>query len=70
MKLTVIPVVIGTLEIILKGLVNGLEALGIRGEHSDYRIIKIGQNTEKRPGDFRRLAITQTPMRIYQQMLV
>ena len=30
------------------------------GDHANYSIIKIGQNTEKSPGDLRRLAITQT----------
>ena len=34
-----------------------------RGDHPDYTIIKIGQNTEKIPGHFRRLPVTQTPMR-------
>ena len=30
------------------------------GDHPNYRIIEIGQNTEKSPGDFQSLAITQT----------
>ena len=30
-------------------------------DHSDYSIIKNGQNTEKSPKDSERLAITQTP---------
>ena len=29
--------------------------------HSNYYIIEIGQNTEKSPGNLRRLAVTQTP---------
>ena len=28
------------------------------GDYSDYSIIKIGQNTEKSPGDLRRLIVT------------
>ena len=28
-------------------------------DHPHYSIIKIGQNTEKIPGDFKRLAVTQ-----------
>ncbi len=28
------------------------------GDHTDIRIIKIGQNTEGSPGDLRRLAVT------------
>ena len=31
------------------------------GDHADYNLIKIGQNTEKSPGNLRRLAVTQTP---------
>ena len=33
-------------------------------DHPAYSIIKIGQITEKSPGDLRRLAVTQTPVRI------
>ena len=60
MKMTVIPIVIGVLGTILKGLVMGLEDLEIRGraETIHYSIIKIGQNTEKSPGDLRRFAVT------------
>ena len=29
--------------------------------HPDYSIIKIGQNTEKSPGDLRKLSVSQTP---------
>ena len=36
----------------------------------DYRIIKIGQNTEKSSGDLRRLAVTQTPVQNYHLTLV
>ena len=38
------------------------------GDHSDYRNIKIGQNTEKNPGDLNRLAVSQVEN--HQQMLV
>ena len=40
------------------------------GDHPNYSIIKIGQNTEKSLGDLRRLVVTQTPVRIYQLTLV
>ena len=36
------------------------------GEHPNYSIIKIGQNTEKSSGDLRRLAVIQTTMKNYQ----
>ena len=40
------------------------------GDHSNYRIIEIGQNTKKILEDLRRFAITQTPMENHQLMLV
>ena len=39
-------------------------------DHPDYRIINIGQNTEKNPGDLKRLAVTQTPVENHQLTLV
>ena len=42
----------------------------ISGDHPDYSIIKISQNTEKSPGDLKRLAVTQTPVRNHQLTLV
>ena len=32
------------------------------GDHPKYRFVEICQNTEKSPGDLRRLAVTQTPV--------
>ena len=40
------------------------------GDHPNYYIIDIDQNTEKSPGDLRRLAATQTPVKDYQLMLM
>ena len=64
MKVTLKPLVTGAFDTVRKGLLQGLEDSEIRGTGGDYPnycIIKIGQNTEKSPGDFKRLAITQTP---------
>ena len=36
------------------------------GDHPNYYIIEIGQNTEKSPGDLRRPVGTQTPMKDHQ----
>ena len=61
MKVTVIPFVIGALGMIPKGLVKGagrVENRQTSREHPNYCIAKIGQNTEKCPGDLRRLAVT------------
>ena len=40
------------------------------GDHLNYSIIKINQNTEKSPADLRRLTIIQTPEKKHQLMLV
>ena len=40
------------------------------GDHPNYSIIENGQNTEKSSGDLRRLAVTQTPVKDHQLMLM
>ena len=35
-------------------------------DHPNYSIIEISQNTEKSPGDLRRLVVTQTPAKDQQ----
>ena len=42
---------------------GGLGNKKTRGDHPKYSIIGIGQNTEKSPGDLRRIAVTQTPVK-------
>ena len=42
----------------------------ISGEHPNYSSVEIGQNTEKSPGDLRRLAVTQAPVENHHLMLV
>ena len=44
MKVTFIPIIIGTLGTVTKGLLKGLEDLEMRtsGDHPNYRIIEIG----------------------------
>ena len=56
MKVIVIPIVIGALGTVTKGLIKGLEDLEIRmsGDHSNCSIVEIGQI----PGELRRLAVT------------
>ena len=49
---------------------EGLKNKTSSGENPNYRIIKIGQNTEKSPGNLKRLADTQIPIRNYQLTLV
>ena len=71
MKVTIIPIVIGALDTVTQGLVPGLEDLVKRmsEDHPNYSIIEIGQNTEKSPGELKRLAVTQTPVRNHRLML-
>ena len=53
----------------------GKGARGVRNrkasrDHPNYSIVRIGQNTEKSPGDMRRLAVTQARMKDHQLTLV
>ena len=72
-KVTAIPFVIGTLCIVTKGLVQGLEDLEITGQVENIQItefIKISQYPVKSPRNLRRLTVTQTPVRNEQPKLV
>ena len=73
MKVTIIPIVIGAFGTVTKRLLKGLEDLEVGGrvggEHPNYSIIENGQNTEKSPGDLRRLAVTQTAVKGHQLTL-
>ena len=40
------------------------------GDHPNYNIVEIGQNTEKSPEDLRRLVITQTRLENHLQTLM
>ena len=73
MKVTVILMIIGALGTVTKGLIQGqvdLEMKRTRGDSPNYCIIKINKNTEESPGDFKRLAITQTPVRNHRLTLL
>ena len=48
---------------------GGLGNKRSNGDHPNYRIVEISQNTEKSPGYFRRLTVTQTPVRNRQLTL-
>ena len=55
-----------------KRIGTGTRGLGnkrIRRDHPNYSIVDIGQNTEKSPGDLRRLATSQTPVENYHLTL-
>ena len=68
MKVRIILIVIGTFGTVTKWLLKGLGNLKVGGRN--YSIIKNGQNIEKSPGDFRRLAVTQTSVKVHLLMLI
>ena len=70
MKVTFIPIVIGVLGTVAKGFVQG--TVGLRnkrtnGDNPNYSIIENGQTTEESPGNSRRLAVSQTPVKDHQR---
>ena len=66
MKVKVIPIVVGTVP---KGLEKGLESLEIRGRIDTIQNTAL-LHTQKSPGDLRRLAVTQTPVKYHQLTLM
>ena len=70
MKITVIPIVHGVLGTILRCLPKGTGRVGNWRTCRDHRNYKIGQNTEKSPGDLRRLVLTQTLSKDHKLTLV
>ena len=70
MKVTIIPIVIGVLGTVTKGLLKGVGNKRTNGDHPNYCIIEIGQNTEKSPRDLKRLAVTQSLVKDHQLMLM
>ena len=67
MKVMVLPIVIGVLGTVTKGLVKGQEDLEIK-ERVETAIVEIVQNTEKSPGDLMKLAVTQTQVEDHKQI--
>ena len=52
-------------------IIKGTGGLGNNsGDYANYNIIEIGQNTEKSPGDLRRVAFTQTSVKDHQLTLM
>ena len=49
---------------------GGLGNNRMGGDYSNYSFVLIDQNAEKNPGDLRRLAVTQTPVKDHQLTLV
>ena len=53
----------------IKGI-GGIGSSRTSGDCRNYTIVENGQNTEKSPGDLRRLAVTQTPVKDHQLILI
>ena len=63
MKMTVRAVVIGKWT-------QGFRNKKTGGEHPNYNIVDLGQNTKKSPEDLRRLTVTQSPVKDHQLTLM
>ena len=73
MKVTIIPIVIGEFGTVTKGLLKGLEDLEVGGRMEIIQttaLFENGQNTKKSPGELRRLAATQTPVKNHRLTLM
>ena len=68
--MTIVPIVIGAFGTVTKGLLKGLEDLEVGRRVETIQIIEDGPNTEKSPGDLKRLAVTQTPVKSHQLTLM
>ena len=68
MIVTIVPIVIGALGTVTKELLKGLVDLEVGGRVET--IAEDGQNTETSPGDLRRLAVTQTPVKNHLLILM
>ena len=71
MKVTIIPIVIGAFDPVTKGLLKGLEDLevGCRVETiQTTTLLKTARILS--PGDLRRLAITQSPVKDHRLMVL
>ena len=63
MRVTVILVVIGALRTVPKDVQKSTGRVGnlrMIQDYPDYGIVEIDKNTEKSPGDLRRLAVVQS----------
>ena len=49
---------------------GGLENKRTNGDHPNYYTIEIGQNTEKSPGNLRRLAVTEILVKDHQLTVI
>ena len=71
-KVTVVPIIVCALGTIHKGLVKELEDLEIRGQVKTIRSMALLKSAKilRSFGDLRRLAVSQTPVKNRQLILV
>ncbi len=69
MKANIVPIVIDAFGTITKGLFKGLEDLEVGGRVETIQTTAL-LNTEKSPGDLRRLAVTQSSVKYHQLTLM
>ena len=67
MKVTIVPIVIGALGTVTKGLLKGLEDLEVSRRVETIQTTALLRTS---PGDLRRLAVTQTPVKNHQLILM
>ena len=70
MRMTIIPIVIGTLGTILKGFEKGLENLEIRGRIETIKTTTLLRSARILMRDLETRAVTQTPGKDHQLRLV
>ena len=72
MRVTIVPIVIGAFGTVTIGLRKDLGNFSwrTRRDHPNDSIIENDQNSEKSPGDLRRLTVTQTPVKNHQLPLM
>ena len=72
MKGTIVPIVIDAFGTVTKGLLRGLDDLEVGGREETIQTTALLKTAriEKSPGDWRRLAVTQTPVKNHQLTLM
>ena len=73
MQVTIIPIVIGALGTVTKGLLKGLEDLEVGGRVETIQmtaLLSTARILRRVPGDLRRLAVTQTLVKNHRLSLI
>ena len=69
MRVTIVPIAIGSFGTVTKGLLKGLEDLEVGGRMETIQTTVLLKTAKKSPGDLRRVTVTQTPMKNHQLTL-